>query len=398
MPADLVCFTHLRWDDVTQRPHHLAAQASRSRRVYVVEEPQVGGVVPVLRTRTVDGVVVATPVIPDSTRGGDRLGLAAQLVERLAARRGIVAPWLWFWTPQLLPLSARVDAGAIVYDCMDELGSFRNPPAELVERERQLFAVADIVFTGGQALYEAKRGRHPRVHPFPSSVDVDHFRAARRPLRRDPADQAPIPHPRLGWFGVIDERFDGRLVQAVADARPDWHLVLLGPVAKVGEAELPRARNIHYLGPKPYAALPDYLGGWDVALMPFARNAATACISPTKTPEYLAGGRPVVATSIRDVVEPYGREGLVRIADDPGAFVAAVEAALRDDTRDLARRGDRFLAGRSWSATWAGMERLVEDVLAARTPVAPLTASRGRETRRRSLDAEAVAAPRLAAP
>ena len=245
---------------------------------------------------------------------------------------------------------------------MDELASFKNAPPVLKEREATLLRLADLVLTGGQSLYEAKRHQHENIHPFPSSVDVEHFAQARR-VTEDPPDQAGIPHPRLGFFGVIDERMDRDLIDGVAAARPDWHLVLLGPVVKIDAAQLPRRANIHYLGSKAYAALPSYIAGWDVALLPFARNEATRFISPTKTPEYMAAGKPVVSTSIRDVVRPYGREGLVRIADDVEAFVAACEAAMAEDAAERLRQADAFLRQTSWDGTWLRIRLLVEAVL-----------------------------------
>src|SRR5205085_6089306 len=198
-----------------------------------------------------------------------------------------------------------------------------------------------------------------------SSVEVEHFSRARR-ISREPSDQAAIPHPRLGFFGVIDERMDYDLLAGVAAARPDWHLVLIGPTAKVDPAGLPRAANIHYLGPKAYAELPDYIAGWDVAMLPFARNEATRYISPTKTPEYLAAGKPVVSTSIRDVVRPYGQQGLARIADTPPAFVAAVEAALAEHSADRLLAADAFLSRTSWDGTWTRMRLLIEQAMRSR--------------------------------
>jgi UDP-galactopyranose mutase len=218
------------------------------------------------------------------------------------------------------------------------------------------------VFTGGQRLYEAKRELHPRVFCFPSSVDVPHFAQARVHLP-EPAGQQGIPGPRLGYSGVIDERMDLDLVAAMADLRPAWQVILLGPVVKLDEQDLPRRSNLHYLGATPYAALPAYLAHWDVALIPFAQNAATRFISPTKTPEYLAAGKPVVSTPIHDVVHPYGDLGLVRIAADPAAFVVAVEACLRQTGSDWLPRVDAYLAGKSWAQTWTAMEAHLADVL-----------------------------------
>jgi UDP-galactopyranose mutase len=264
-----------------------------------------------------------------------------------------------------LGVTHELTADTVVYDCMDELSAFAGAPPELRQRELELFRRADVVFTGGQTLYEAKRSQHHNVHAFPSSVDVAHFAQARS-LTADPPDQARIPHPRIGFFGVIDERMDYRLLRGVAEARPDWQIVLIGPTAKVDPSSLPRASNIHYLGPKSYADLPSYIAGWDVATLPFARNEATRFISPTKTPEYLAAGKPVVSTSIRDVVRPYGVRGLARIADDTPSFVEAIEAALAEDGAETRHLADAFLSHLSWDETWVRMKRSIQAAAADR--------------------------------
>jgi UDP-galactopyranose mutase len=284
---------------------------------------------------------------------------------------------VWYYTPMALSIANGFCPSAVVYDCMDELSAFAGAPPDLVAYEAELFQKADVVFTGGQSLFEAKRSRHPNVHAFPSSVDVAHFRQARL-SHGDPPDQAQVPGVRLGFFGVIDERMDYRLLAGVAAARPDWSLVLLGPTAKIDVASLPRAANIHYLGPKTYQELPRYIAGWDVALLPFARNDATRFISPTKTPEYLAAGKPVVSTSIRDVVRPYGQQGLARIADTVPEFVAAVEAALADDVAERLRAVDSFLTHMSWDGTWTQMKQLIQQAIAdgqARGTTGALSAS-----------------------
>jgi UDP-galactopyranose mutase len=238
----------------------------------------------------------------------------------------------------------------------------KGAPAELCAEEEKLLRQADLVFTGGYSLFEAKRQRHPSVHPFPSSVDLPHFKPA-RDGSAEPADQAAIPHPRLGFFGVLDERLDRDLLEALADARPDWQIIMVGPVVKIAPQDLPRRANIHYLGMKPYADLPAYLAGWDVALMPFAINESTRFISPTKTPEYLAGGRPVVSTRITDVVRQYGDLSGVRIADDARSFVAEAEHALTLSQAPERWLGeaDEVLADLSWDRTFASMERLISD-------------------------------------
>jgi UDP-galactopyranose mutase len=364
---DLICFSHLRWNFVFQRPQHLLSRCAKKRRVFYVEEPMIAAGAPRLEM-TLDpktNVHVVVPYLPAELDDADREQRQGELLAKLCEEQSIVDPVAWFYTPMALPIAARLKLRAHVYDCMDELSAFKGAPAELLVRERQLLEVADVVFTGGHALFEAKKHLHPNIHPFPSSVDTAHFGQARKGPAA-PADQAGIPTPRLGFFGVIDERMDLALLESVARQRPDWQLVMLGPVVKVDPAELPRLPNIHYLGSKAYADLPSYVAGWDVALMPFAKNEATRFISPTKTPEYLAAGKPVVSTSIRDVVRPYSVQGLARIADTPSDFIAACEAAMNESNEKLLRRADPFLAKTSWDATWADMESLMDRAVLGR--------------------------------
>jgi len=266
-----------------------------------------------------------------------------------------------------LAFTQHIKPRAVVYDCMDELSLFHGAPPVLKEREALLLKQADVVFAGGHSLYEYKRShsQHRNIHPFPSSVDVSHFGQARAALA-DPADQAEIPHPRVGFFGVIDERTDLALLAELADLRPELQLVMVGPVVKISPDALPRRANLHWLGGKSYQELPAYLAGWGGAMLPFARNDATRFISPTKTPEYLAAGKPVVSTSITDVIRPYGREGLAWIADTAGEFAAAIDEALRSDPISRIAHADAFLASMSWDRTWSGMWTHVQRAIETR--------------------------------
>jgi UDP-galactopyranose mutase len=364
---NIVCLSHLRWNFVFQRPQHLLRRAALFGQVLYIEEPvQISGASRMDIQRDETGVFVGVPRISDAAVTADLDRILRELLAGAIQQYIGQAYVLWLYTPMVMPVIQDLRPLAVVYDCMDELSGFAGASSLLPEREGELFRISDIVFMGGHSLFEAKRARHPNVHLFPSSVDVDHFSKARRPVP-DPAVQAGLKRPRLGFFGVLDERMDYELISHIAGSRPHWQLIFIGPTAKIRPSDLPRARNIHYLGQKSYLELPSYIAGWDVALLPFANNAATRFISPTKTPEYLAAGKPVVSTSIRDVVRPYGERGLVSIADGGQNFVAAIEAALRDDGRERRlRNADTFLAQLSWDRTWRGMEQLIIDVMNAR--------------------------------
>ena len=379
---DLICLSHLRWNFVFQRPQHLMSRYAISRRVYFVEEPILDhdAKAPTLSMEAHGRLLVVVPHVPASFTPAQVMTAQRTLLTQLIATERIQRYVLWYYTPSALRFSEHLTPEAIVYDCMDELSAFKGADRELPALERALFRKADLVFTGGQSLYDAKKHQHHNIHAMPSSVDVDHFMSARR-FTDQPADQRGIPGPRLGFFGVLDERFDVPLLDGIAQARPDWQFVMIGPVVKIDPADLPRRPNIHYLGSKSYTELPHYLSGWDVALLLFARNESTRFISPTKTPEYLAAGKPVVSTSIRDVVNPYGELGLVKIADSVPEFVRACELSLTDATPARRAKADSFLRGTSWDRTWSKTALLLKQACAptttdrdTRTPARPAAA------------------------
>jgi UDP-galactopyranose mutase len=259
-----------------------------------------------------------------------------------------------------LPFSSHLEPMLVVYDCMDELAAFKNAPLKLIDLEKELFETADIIFTGGHSLYEHKKDKHHHIYPFPSSIDKEHFFRS-RDITTDPDDQQDIPSPRLGFYGVIDERFDIELLREVAAAKPEWHFVLIGPIAKIDPSDLPQYSNIHYMGQKSYKDLPSYLSGWDIAIMPFAVNESTRFISPTKTPEYLAGGKPVISTPIADVKRPYGEQGMVHIVDSGDAFISAAEKILSGtiDRNAWLKEVDSYLSTLSWDRTWSKMYEII---------------------------------------
>lgn len=369
---DLVCFAHLHWDFVWQRPQHLLSRFARHGRVFYVEEPffHADQVAPHLEIKErQNGLRVLVAHLPNGLDEAAADQAQFELLSQYFDEQGIEKYVFWYYTPMALDKSRHFHPQLTVYDCMDELAAFKFAPPALREREQELFERADLVFTGGMTLYEAKREQHRDAHAFPSSIDKAHFGQARGELA-EPADQAGIGHPRIGFFGVVDERLDIDLLGELAAGHPEWQFVIIGPVVKIDPATLPRLANVHYLGGKDYQELPAYLRGWNVATLLFADNESTKFISPTKTPEYLAAGIPVVSTPIRDVVRPYGELNLVQIAADADAFGRAIEAALaqREDA-NWRRRTDEYLATISWDQTWQNMVDLMQERLAAKTHI-----------------------------
>lgn len=357
---DLIVFSHLRWDFVFQRPHHLITRFSKNRRVYFIEEPHFTDSLSSSYERSArdHGLNVIIPKLPSGLNQQDMWEELKLLVDQLIETERISDFTSWYYTPMALPFSRHLRPSNIVFDCMDELSAFKNAPSQLLQLEAELMETADVVFTGGHALYEAKCDRHGNIHSFPSSIDAEHFRKAR--VLSEPEDQKKIPHPRIGFFGVIDERMDIELIEKTARLRPDWNFVMIGPVMKIHPEDLPKLPNIHYLGKRDYRELPAYLSGWDLAILPFARNESTRFISPTKTPEYLAAGRPVVSTSIQDVIRPYAHEDLVFIADTPEEFVQCAEKAMAraKSEPEWLQRVDAFLGNMSWDVTFQKMSLL----------------------------------------
>lgn len=356
----LVCFSHLRWNFVYQRPQHLMTRFAKQFNVYFVEEPIFDATTNHFDvSNSGENLWVVVPHLKEGMNEEQVIKLQRELLSDLFTERNIENYFFWYYTPMMLPISTHLSPLIRVYDCMDELSAFKFAPQSLKDRENELFAKSDLVFTGGYSLYEAKKQRHPDVHPFPSSIDTEHYFKARL-YTIDPPDQAHIPHPRIGYFGVIDERIDLALIEGIARRKPEWHVIMIGPIAKISPDSLPKLPNIHYLGMKHYSELPAYISGWDIAMMPFAHNESTRYISPTKTPEYLAAGKPVISTPIIDVLRQYGRYGLVNIAGTPEEFVRVASLELENNDRDeWLQHVNEFLSQNSWDKTWQRMMYLI---------------------------------------
>lgn len=366
MPANLICFSHLRWDFVYQRPQHLLNRFAKHTNVYFFEEPIFDSEETnyISLSKRNKNLSIVTPHLQPNMSETEINGVLSKLVDQLMHNFEPEQTLFWYYTPQALKFTDKHKPKLIVYDCMDELANFKFAPKEIVALEKKLLAKADLVFTGGHSLYEAKKQYHANIFPFPSSIEKKHFAQARVLPEAD--DQKHINGPKIGFFGVIDERFDIDLIRDIANAKPDWQIVLIGPVVKIDQNSLPKNANIHYLGQKSYQDLPTYMAGWDVALIPFLLNDSTRFISPTKTPEYLAASIPVVSSPIRDVVQPYGIKKLVHIAKDSSEFISAIEQALAlADKEAWLKEVDGYLKQISWDKTYNDMQQKIKNTIEA---------------------------------
>lgn len=352
VPNAFVAGLHLRWDGVRQRPQHILSRIAKHVPVVVIEEPQQGNTDrdDVLRYDS-DNI---TAIRPLRRRGWSPPFVDVRAIATARALVGDGPAGVWLYTPMMLELADAFDAAPLVYDCMDELAAFDFAPAGMAERDLRLVERADMVFTGGRSLYERRKSAGDKVRAYPSGVEFERFRAdvAPHPL------PAELRSPVFCYAGVIDERIDVECIVALADAFPQGNIVMIGPVVKIDARTLPQRTNVHFTGAQPYASLPSFLAGCDVAIMPFARNRATENISPTKTLEYFAASRPVVSTRVADVVAAYG--DIVYLADGPQAFVQAARSALAGDPvrieRGLAAAREQTwdaIAGRMWNDLFA---------------------------------------------
>ena len=353
MPT-IIVFSHLRWNFVYQRPQHLLTRLAKHYQIVFMEEPVPNGADFLEHLSPAPNIEVLRPHVTSAIAGfhDDHLPVLQSQLASFLRERCIDDYLIWFYTPMALPLAGELQPRAVIYDCMDELSAFMHAPRQLIQRENALYQMADLVLTGGPSLFRSKRERHDNVHCFSSSVDAAHFASAADSGLLDHPAQAALARPRLGYCGVIDERIDLELIAAMADVHPEWQIVMVGPVVKINLEHLPQRSNIHWLGQKDYADLPRFMAGWDVCLLPFALNEATRFISPTKTLEYMAAGRPSVSTRIRDVAEPYGH--VVEIADTALAFIAACEAVLAEpEAQQASRRAlmQGIVQATSWDTT-----------------------------------------------
>jgi glycosyltransferase involved in cell wall biosynthesis len=374
----IIVHSHLRWDFVWQRPQQLLSRIAATNPVLFVEEPVLFDALtePHLDlTIPYENVVRAVPHLPRDM--GQCYDTAIHVIRRLVSHARTIAPLAgqfdrviqWFYTPMSAPeMLGAFSEEAVVYDCMDELAQFRFAPTDIGRRERLLLSRADVVFTGGYRLFEAKRRHHHNVHFLGCGVDVQHFGQSRLATTAVPADIATLPTPILGYFGVVDERLDYELLRTSATARPDWTVVMIGPVAKVDPRILPQAPNLHWLGQRSYTELPKYLKAFDVCLMPFALNGATEYINPTKTLEYMASGKPIISTPVADVVRNF--TPIVHIAK-AHTFIDTISAILHVPDAARSRAAIARATESSWDKIVCRMRGLIHDTLLTRATATP---------------------------
>jgi len=370
IPGNLICLSHLRWDFVYQRPQHLLTRFAKQADVYFYEEPVFDGTEESFLEISNRGEQLYV-VVPHLQQGLNQaqidLAMSA-LFDQFIAEFELDDTIFWYYTPMALPFTEKHSPKAVIYDCMDELSGFKFAHSEIGQFEQKLIARADLMFTGGYSLYQAKKQYHNNIYPFPSSIEKEHFATAR--FCDEAADQVSIKGPKIGFFGVIDERFDTSLIGEIATAIPNWQLIIIGPVVKIDAETLPKNTNIHYLGQKTYKELPSYLAGWDVAMLPFLLNESTRFISPTKTPEYLAANIPVVSTPIHDVISPYGDEGLVHICNNSNSFINAINEELQsNDKSQWEQKVSLFLEDISWDKTQFAMAELIMQTISDHTEI-----------------------------
>ncbi len=370
----IIVHSHLAWDWVWQRPQQFFSRLSQTHRVLFIESPvpdQSARKTEVSMREIADypNIVVLQMKIPAAhwhdiawvdkeRRRVVQSFLAGPLGDLFAG------PVQWFYDPMAVTAFAgHLDERVIVYDCMDELSLFRGAPAELVRRERELLALADVVFAGGPKIWKAKRLLNQNCFMFGGGVDEKHFGRARDPRLALPSDVADLRHPILGYIGVVDERIDYELLAQLADG-VEGSVLMIGPWAKVDPASFPQRSNLHWMGARNYAELPAYVKAFDVCLMPFAANEATRFINPAKAREYMAAAKPIVSTPIEDLVLQFSK--IVTIASHPAEFIQACKRLARRPSRVRIERGLALARRESWESIVAQLEQHIADALSSK--------------------------------
>lgn len=358
---DLIVFSHFRWNFIFQRPQHILSRQSKHRRVYYFEDPLYGLTEePKIQVKeTSENVLIVTPYLPSRTDPQRTNQILTRLIDELIYDEEILDFSLWYYDPLALGFSRHLLPQNIIFDCMDELFSHNQPNSELLkELETELIYKSDLIFMNGHTLYQSKKHLHKNIHFLPSSIDLHHFSQARHRLT-EPDDQVYIPHPRIGFYGVIDQRVDLELIQKIAEQRPSYQFIIVGPIINIDSKRLPLQNNIHFLGKKDYDTLPLYIAGWDCTIMPYYLNEYTQYTSPAKTLELLAAGKPIVSTPLPDIIYPYQKEKIVHTADTPENFIAKIDLAMNEKTDpSWIDRVESYLEDNNWDSIFNRMAEL----------------------------------------
>jgi len=368
----IIVHCHLRWDFVWQRPQQFLSRLSKKHRILFVEGPilhdeNIEPYAELKPSEKYPNVIVMQTYFP-SSRFHDGEWVDAKRRELLddvlcgPLKGKFERSVQWFYDPMAVEAHlGQHGAISTVYDCMDELSQFKFCPPALIERESRLLAAADVVFAGGRKMWQSKSRYNSNAHFYGCGVDVNHFGKAQLSSTEIPEDIRHLEGPILGYFGVVDERLDYDLIAQLAAARPDWHIVMVGPTAKVDPADFPRAENIHWMGGRDYSQLPSYTKAFDLALMPFALNEATEYINPTKALEYMATATPIVSTPVPDVVSNFA--SVVKISSSSEEFVELCQQQVAQFDQVAVERGLKMASENTWDAIVAKLEKHIDEAL-----------------------------------
>ncbi len=266
---------------------------------------------------------------------------------------------LWTFLPNAVEYVGKLGESLVVYYCTDEWSGFTYLDGQKMSAmERQLMKRADVCFMTAHSLLESKKDINPNTFLSSHGVDHAHFAKALAPGTSIPREIASLPHPIIGFFGLIQEWIDLDLLATMARRHADWSIVLIGK-GIVDASALEGLPNIYLLGRRPYGALPGYCRAFDVGIIPFEVNELTRNVNPIKLREYLSAGLPVVSTDLPEVTF-YADEAY--IARGHGEFIRKVEQAIREDSAESRRRRSDSMRGETWEARVAAVGDAVDNV------------------------------------
>jgi len=397
----ILCLSYIEWDATFQRPHHLVQGLSKRYNVFycapirahnvdslswAIEnfERKISETLTVLIPLVFPGErIVKNEFFNQIIRKINSKIILTRLIEYLN-KKGIVHLTIYANSPFFLNVIKGLKFDFLIYDVMDDLTSFPDAPKNASQIEDELFESADLVFTGTYSIYEIKKNKHKNIHFVQCGVDYHHFamdnveetekppdiKEIKKPSKKSPLEKGDAlvsgcVNPIIGYFGALNERLDCELIKKIAYERTGWSLVMIGPKYE-SVVDLPKARNIYYLGKKHYRDLPKYLSEFDVAIVPYSLKGGTQFVNPVKVLEYLSGGKPVVSTAIPDVKRFFSE--YVYIADNEKDFIKKIEEALKNNTPEAETKRKEFAKKRSWEMMVEEMTTLYKKSLEQKKP------------------------------